>query len=58
LAYVGACHYDSIKPKNSPEELMIEAKCGEYEEKFIDQYKMDMQSIIKNRDCFSNCNTV
>lgn len=37
---------------------MIETKCGEYEQRFVDEYKTNMNNILRNRDYFSNCNRV
>jgi hypothetical protein len=30
LAYIGACHYDSIKPQNSEGTGLIDNQCGDF----------------------------
>ena len=53
LAYIGACHYDSIQPKNNKNRALMESNCGEFEKMFLEVYKSDMNSIVRNRNIFS-----
>lgn len=52
LAYVGSCHYDSIKPKDQLDTGLMDSKFGMFEELFMSTYKAN--NIVRNRNMFSN----
>ena len=60
LAYIGSCHYNSIKRRNQETVALLGSKFGEYENAFLTSYIESKESeaywINKNRDKFSHFN--
>ena len=56
LAYIGACHYDSIKKVDDQNRGLMEEDFGEFENIFLSTYKSQMNSILRTRNIFSTCN--
>lgn len=54
LAYVGSCHYDSIKAQNQLDKGVMASQFGVFEDMFISTYKSS-NSVAYNRNQFSTC---
>lgn len=62
LAYVGLCHYNSVKHRNRNELGLLQGNFGEYEEMFLASYSQQSQEttaeVNRHRSFFSHTNAL